>query len=181
MKTWSIALAALLGWAAVAAGDDYFEGFEKHDMYSACRPMYFLVESLNADAERIGLTAKALENAVEARLRAGRMFMPKESGEFELAPYQYLYVNVHVGKRCGGCVFHPWVVSVDLNRVLSETGFGRAGTVVVWSRGILGRGGASDVRSALSGILDEFVAKWLAANEEPYADEEACEVGEAAR
>lgn len=129
---------------------------ENARLYAAGAKMYLVVESLDAEYDReVGLATEAVNNAAESRLRAARLY--------DADAEQFLYVNVNL---VGGA----FSISIKLERRLDDLGYGQGGLATVWHKGSLGtHGGGHDggqfILGSLSRHLDEFIAKYLAANE----------------
>ncbi len=66
------ALLALLGVTATGQ-EDNTTGFQRFQLLNNCAPMRLTVETLNEDAEVIGLTTERLQFAAESRLRSARV------------------------------------------------------------------------------------------------------------
>ena len=120
--------------------------------------MDFVVESLGSEgSERTGLTRKAIENAVEARLRAARLFTP--TAEQLNDKEQYLYINVNI-------IGHAFSVDVRLTRYLNDLGYGFGGFATVWNSGSTGTSNSGNyILGAVSQHLDRFIASYLRVNE----------------
>ena len=65
-------LVALL--ATMAVGPDAASGWERFNLFNACRPMRLVIQDLDDDATEIGLTREMLKAAAESRLRAARLY-----------------------------------------------------------------------------------------------------------
>ena len=63
------------------------------ELFSECRPMHLIVESLPPDALEIGLTVNSIQAAAESRLRSARLY------DSSRAASNYLYINVNVVGR----------------------------------------------------------------------------------
>ncbi len=132
---------------------------EKRKLFARCTPVGLGVENLGKEeAKKIGLTKEAVVNAVESRLRAARLF------ETEILGSQYLYVNVNL-------VGNSFNVQTQLDRFLDDTGYGYSGVVTVWNVGLTGTHGAIGqyVLGVVSEHIDEFLTKYLSANEKACA------------
>ena len=129
---------------------------ERHALLAQCTKMKLFV-FLSAKSEGdLKLEKDAVVNAVESRLRAARLF---EKG----VSTQFLVVTV-LGV---GPAFH---VDVSLERWLPDTGFGNSGVVTVWKTGTVGTSNSGQfILGAVTENLDEFLAKYLRANEEACA------------
>ena len=76
-------------------------------LVTGCAPMNFVVENLREKHTATGLTEKAIENAVEARLRMARSFAPTAAQTNNRE--RYLYVNLNIVGR---------VFSIDVQLVV---------------------------------------------------------------
>ena len=126
-------------------------------LYTACAPMDFVVENLEPEeSQEIGLTDQAIENVVESRLRAARLFAPSEKQDRK----QYLHINVTIVGRA-------FNINVELRRFLDDLGYGVGGVVEVWNAGGTGTHGGNGqyILGIVSRYLDEFIASYLRVNE----------------
>lgn len=147
MPALALAIGVITG-SAIAADEGLSTG---------CAPMDFVVEELNPKgAQRTGLTKKSIENAVESRLRAGRLFAPPE----KQARGQYLQVVVTISGFAFG-------IEVRLNRQLDNLGYGVPGYATVWSAGSVGTHGNDEqyILGSVSRHLDQFLASYLRVND----------------
>ncbi len=62
--------------------------YERFRLWNDCSPVYLLVESLQDDAAKIGLTRDRIETLTRSRLRAARIYTDEIGA--------YLYVNINV-------------------------------------------------------------------------------------
>ena len=150
-----LALASLLAIAAPGQDAGSSPRLERFELFNACRPMALVVESLNDDAGKIGLSKDTLQAAAESRLRAARLY----AEDFEKTYGSYLYVNVNVVGRAVSARVHYQKPVTDEFGVLSLT--------TTWYTGIVGMASdASYIVQVLSQLLDEFLAAFLRVNEE---------------
>ena len=113
-----------------------------------------MVERLNSDARKIGLTRERLETVSELRLRSASLYDPKG--------LSYLYVNVNVVGR-------SFSVSVEYNKWVLDYASGEESWAKTWvkgSTGTHGRIGENYIRSAVSEYIDQFLVEYLRVNEE---------------
>ena len=120
-------------------------------LFSACRPMDLVVESLNDDAKEMGLTKDRLRMAAESRLRSAQLY---SEGQIE-----YLYVNVNVV----GLAF-------SISLVYKKGAFdehGNVGMAATWNAGKTGTHGRNPgfIISGLSELMDKFLVEYLRVNE----------------
>ena len=126
------------------------------ELFTGCAPMDFVVEELDPEDTQTGLTEKSIENAVESRLRAARLFGPREKQNRR----QYLYIRVNT-------VGFAFSIEVELARHLDDLGYGFGGYATVWnviSTGTHG-GDGQYILGIVSKYLDEFIASYLRVNE----------------
>ena len=124
-------------------------------------PMGMSVTITEKQTGDLGLTKETVENAVESRLRAARLFTKDSSSE---GLGQYLNVAITgVGPAFG--------LVLRLKRQLTDTGFDLPGVVSIWETSSVGTHGGDGhyILGALSEYLDEFLAKYLRVNEEACA------------
>ena len=166
----SVLVAVLTLFAAVgldAKADDAEQQYDLNmlaqqlglnEIVSECAQMALSVD-LNGEerADEIGLTREAISNAAEPRLRFAGL----------LAPDLVLDI-LRVRADFVGPAFST---HVSLYRSVPDLGYGRGGFVTVWQTMFLGiHGGSSQfVLFNLSEQLDEFLAKYLRANEKECA------------
>jgi len=127
-------------------------------LFTRCASMDLVIEELDSeDTQRTGLTEKSIENAVESRLRAARLFAP--SGKQNRRQYLYIRVNT---------VGFAFSIEVELARYLDDLGYGFGGSATVWnviSTGMHG-GDGQYILGLVAKYLDEFIASYLRVNEE---------------
>ncbi len=155
MKRPILLLAAALSLCPAApspAGD--VTDLDRFQLWNDCRPMYLVVETLDRDADDIGLTREAIGTAARSRLRAARLY----DGD-AVAPY--LYVNVNVSRSTFG-------LSVEYNKWMSDPASGESGAASTWDRGAIGThgGDAGYILSSVSQIMDIFIDEYLRVNED---------------
>ena len=171
-----LATLALLFRAGGAAGETATEKSERFELFGDCKPIVLFVEGLSADASKIGLTAAALQAAVESRLRAARLYASTlslpESEQEALALWRalrlhrsaltpYLYVNVHVA----GNAFH---VRLGYQKWVHDSLSDLSGRVTTWDTGSTGTHGddASYILSSVSQDMDQFLLEFLRVNDD---------------
>jgi hypothetical protein len=134
------------------------------------REIAVVVESLNEDVIRDGLSAQDIRTYVELRLRqSGIIVVPPES-EATLPGGQYLYINVNAQKRADVLLFYAVNVQVSLhqNAILLRDPAIKVFGASTWSRQVIFSGGPSflreGVRGGLRDLLDQFLNDYLTAN-----------------
>ncbi len=129
---------------------------ERFQLYNACRPLQVVVEDLDDDAKKIGLSEQRVHTAVEARLWAARLY----TKSYQEADWASLYVNINV-------VSSAFNINVKYRKRTTDK-YGEGGRAMTWSTGGTGTHGrdADDVLSGLSEHVDIFLAAYLRANED---------------
>lgn len=131
---------------------DLFEDLTRFQLFTNCGKMDLVVENLSEDAKKIGLTKKAIANAVESRLRSAKLFSKKEP-----ASYLYIYVNV---------IGHAFGTSVAFNKPLYDAYTGMTFPATTWTGGATGTHGSNSgyIMSYISQHIDEFLVDYLRVN-----------------
>ena len=148
----SVALVAL-AVSIPASGETVEEAFSRFLVYNDCGPMRLLVEGVDEDATKIGLTKEALQAAAESRLRAARLY------DRDADPYLYISVNV-VGPAFG--------VGVEFNKYVFDYASEHSFLAATWNSRSAGThgGDAGYLVSSISQHLDIFLVEYLRVNEE---------------
>lgn len=142
---------------------------EEGHLFSRCAPMDLVVKIFHyklpwEDPKSPGfdkserevqlvLTNASMADAAESRLRAARLFEKNAS--------QYLHVKMHRHSVA-------FTYTIGLHRWIEDSGFGRSGTLPVWTVSRLGTGADKSGELAfedLSEQVDSFVAAYLRVNE----------------
>ena len=126
---------------------------DRFQLWNDCRPMGLIVERLNSDSEKIGLTKEAIEVAVRSRLRSARLFSD------DIPKIYYLYINVNVKNRA-------FNISVDYEKPLYDTKSEITQIATTWSKGMVGvhGGDANYILSGVSQKTDQFIDEYLRVN-----------------
>lgn len=122
----------------------------RFELFNNCIPIDILIEKLDRNARKIGLTKKSIQNAVESRLRTARLYNAKG--------WAYLYININVIKPA----FH---VSTSFHKRVRDVMSGHFSNALTWNIGTTGTGSATYILSTLSEHVDEFLAEFLRVNE----------------
>lgn len=144
---------ASMTWAAEKSGCEA-EGRDCFQLYTACRPVWLVVEEPTEDGTRAGLTEAMLVNAGEARLRGARIYTEKMIGE----PYLYTRVTMF-----GGGVG----MDVQLQKATYDVYSKITNYVATWERNRTGTYGENPTGFIMSEVqrgLDEFIANYLRVN-----------------
>ncbi|MCY4131121.1 MAG: hypothetical protein OXF39_00555 [Nitrospira sp.] len=123
-------------------------------LYTNCKRMDLVVETLSPDAAKIGLTRRQIIAAVESRLRSARLYSNDRKGV-------YLYVNVTVI----GSAFN---IFLSFSKTLHDPISTLDNFAETWKRGSTGthgRSGAAYIVSSVSLLIDEFLVEYLRVNE----------------
>lgn len=124
-----------------------------------------LVEYMQPQAERLGLTRDQIRTDVELRLRkAGiKVLTEKEYSEVPGQPWLYVNINTAMGTLPGICAYS---IKVDLEETVTlANGFKTRSAI--WNIGYVGLIGirkTNYIRNPLSDLIDEFINDYLAAN-----------------
>lgn len=127
------------------------------DLFNLCPPeerMDLVVEMLDEDAKKGGLTEEQVQNAAESRLRAAGLYDPNVAA--------YLYVNITAGPPETGSNHFPFYsIQVRYLRGLYDLRLFSRGLATTWWTGSAGQGGSGSILSALSRHLDKFLVEHL--------------------
>lgn len=145
-------------------------------LWTGCRPVFQLIEGLDAEEMKTGLTEERIQIAIESRLRGARIFADYDSPEdaAEAAAEAYadsgssgdaigvFYVNVTADND------KNFFVSVEFWLTMGRTikGENKSGVVTTWDRGVLGRGNDSCILQTIAELTDEFITEYLRVNDE---------------
>ena len=161
MKT--LAATILTGFVLAANAGDSAQSVEDDRLYTGCAKLGLIVAALPGPADEVGLSHRAVQDAVESRLRSARIYA------YDPTPTNFLFVNLNI--LDGNTAFS---VSASLRRWLPDTGFGRGGFVTLWESEALGtHGDAQYVLGWLAQIMDRFLVAYLRANEAACSTMEA--------
>ena len=116
--------------------------------------MQLVIENLNSDAKKLGVTSKALQATVESRLRSARLYASERLKS-------YLYVSVTVS----GSAFS---VRLEYSKVLYDPLSGNSYFAMTWGTGATGihGGNAGYIQSEISQSVDYFLLEFLRVNED---------------
>ena len=140
-------LMLVVPWQSDAGAWDEFR------LGNKCQPIGLIVESIDGDGAKMGLTQEDITTTVRSRLRAARIYRDLE----DRVPY--LYVNILV-------VETAFNISLEFNKWLSDPISGREQFGTTWDKSVTGRtSGADYVLSSLSRRMDQFIDEYLRVNE----------------
>jgi hypothetical protein len=143
--------------------DDYSERSSLYGLPG----VYVLVESLNLDMEKDGLTKDQLRMEVESQLRnAGIRVLTREE-KLKTAGNPQLYVNVNLLKSSSPFAC-PYSVEISLEQEVVLVRKPNMRTVATtWSQGSVGIVGIANlrtIRETVRGGVDHFIHEYVAAN-----------------
>ena len=126
-------------------------------LFNGCASVGLVIEKMQADAAKIGLTAEDIQAAVESRLRSARIYTDDALVTFT-GGWLYLSINVmkqffDIGLSFNKKVFDP-LTEVTL-------------PAITWRIDTVGTHGmdAGFILSSLSGFVDRFLVEYLRVNE----------------
>ena len=175
MRSGATAFAVLLMALSCLAQPDSTETVKekvkKFELYNGCLPMVLIVEELPPDAEEIGLSKEAVQNALESRLRAARLYITPENTRITYARAKLrfpdmgwsaasLYARVFV-------VRNAFSISLKYRKSLFDKRISVYSEAITWERGTLGISGKNTglILNSLTELTDEFLAEYLRVNE----------------
>ena len=122
-------------------------------LFTECKPVDIIVESLNPIAPKIGLSKEAMKYAAESRLRAARIYRKDAD--------PYLYINLNTAEP------NVFNLSLSLNKRLYDSASRHHFHGITWSVGLVGRHGGdmSFIMSSIQSKLDQFITEFLRVNE----------------
>ena len=146
---------------------DALEDFGKHSSLYGLPGVYVLVEGLNVDMEKDGLTKDQLRKDVESQLRnAGIMILTREE-KFKTAGNPQLYVNINLLKSSSPFAY-AYSVEVNLEQEVALVRKPNMRTVATtWSQGSVGIVGISNlkaIRETVRSRVDHFIHDYFVAN-----------------
>ncbi len=127
-----------------------------------------LVEDLNPEVERSGLTKAGLQKEVEGWLRAAgiRILSEGEAAQVPGDPYLYLNLNISLPKReeepCAYSIDIGLIQNVTLIRNPRETTYG-----ITWSSGgvgLIGKKSLPQLKESVEDIVNIFIKAYFSVN-----------------
>lgn len=139
------------------------------DTLQGLKGIYVLVESVDDDVERLGLTRNQLQADAELRLRKAGIRVPPKSQSFE-DDIGTLIITVSTHAESTG--LHAFDVAVDVSEgvLLARSPLKRAWARTYFVTGMVGLVGAErlqDVRNIVNDKVDYFINDYLAMNPKP--------------
>ena len=155
---WTAVLAALAAIGPAGAQDSgktiQQEIAEQLDLFSLCSPggrMDVVVDDIPEHAARAGLTADAIREAVEGRLRRARLLDPNAE--------PLLHAEIVLGEPQEEHIPFYSIEVRYLRDVLAER-VGLAALAETWSAGGAGQGDAASFLDHLGSYVDAFIAEY---------------------
>ena len=136
-----------------AVGDASESPRERFRLFSDCSPMQLVIDTLDSNEKKIGLTDEAIQAAVESRLRSARLYTSDKSKPF-------FYVKVHV-------IGNAFSIRLFYYKSVYDPLSGNGAYAPTWNSGVTGThgGDAGYIRSAISELMDQFLVQFLRVNE----------------
>ena len=136
-----------------ASGNDAKDALDHFRFFTRCAPVQLVIESVDSDAEKIGLTDEDIQVALESRFRSARIYTDAETNN-------WLSINILVD----GNAFN---IILQFNKLVFDPITQNSGFAVTWSTGAAGTHGsdAGFILSSLSGHIDRFLVGYLRVNE----------------
>ena len=130
-------------------------------LFNDCRPMMFLFDDsdLDDDDKRLGLTDEAMKSVGARRLQEAGLFSPSQA-LVDLPEIMSSQLVAQISREAPA--IH---VSLSFSKRVTDE-FGTVGQAVTWRQGATGTifSDASVATSALTQILDRFIAKFMRVN-----------------
>jgi hypothetical protein len=169
MKTpWLAALTLMLAVVSPALAQDIQS---ERETLVGLAGVKVVVEKIDPDAERDGLTRSALLTDVELKLRQVGIPVLSEMDWKGTPGWPYLYLEVGFLRNVSAppLVLYAFHISLHLNQeVRLERNLKIGGIAATWqARGMVGTTGPNDlrkVRETVRDMVDEFINAYLAAN-----------------
>ena len=124
-----------------------------------------LVEDMNPQAERLGLTTAEIQTDVELRLRKAGIRVLTEKESAEMPGIHILYVRVNTNIKSGSALCAVNISVVLKEDVTLETGFPTVGTI--WNTEAVGSVETDNIRKirgSVGDLVDRFINDYLEAN-----------------
>ena len=148
-------IAAALVILALPASAQLNGEWMQPNLATGCVPVGLDIEVLG-DAEGDENLQRVLRNATESRLRSARLYADDGWDNHRQSLDLHLTILGPVSKY-----------DAYLYRFIWDTGYGQAGTVLVWAMGSIGvHGDESHHHTSISSIVDAFIIEYLRTNPE---------------
>ena len=147
-----MAASLALSFLTTAAVGEATAASDRFRLFADCGPMGLVVEELNEDATKIGLTKESIQAAAESRLRSARLY--NTNGD------PYLSIQVNVAGR-------GFSVRLEFRKWVSDPLSGEEAYAATWKNGATGiaASGSGFILSTISQYLDRFLVEFLRVNE----------------
>ena len=126
--------------------------------------LFVLVEIVDPEIEKDGLTREEIQRDTEQRLRKAGIRVLSKSEWLRTKEGAYLYVNINARKSGYGVYING--LSLELvQKVLLVRNPKTEVFAATWSRQLLGQGGYLDrIRYSVQDVVDLFINSWAQAN-----------------
>lgn len=122
-----------------------------------------LVENIDPDTERDGLTELQIQNDAELKLRMAGIKVLTDMERLETKAQAYVYIRANILKLDRGSYVYNVDVSVEQPAFLKKDQ--SFATVSTWSKGNIGiTPDLEDIRSEIKNRVDNFLNAWLSVN-----------------
>lgn len=133
--------------------------YEKWKVLQGLRNVWVLVESLDSDATRLGITKQRLQTLTELKLRQNGLQILSEQEYRNSSTSTYIYIRLTVLPNVPA-----FNCEVQLNEIIRLERRSDRTFATTWEAGGMGYGTASDIERALKEHLDRFCNDYLRAN-----------------
>ena len=150
------------------AGSWAYDGKQTHATLRGLQGVNVLIEALEPDVERVGLTKQQLQTDVELRLRQAGIHVLTREERLEMPGSPYLYINVNIILRSEGLA--AFNIDVELRQEAFLATDSSLATVSTWSvgqTGSVGRLRLSDIRNNVRDYVDQFINAYLSVHPQP--------------
>lgn len=172
-RTFTVTLSFCFWLALIfsASAQTFLDG--QRESLRGLKGVELVMEVINPEAERKGLTRSQLQTDVELRLRKAGIKVLTRQERLKTPGYPFLYVNVSTVKTpetLGGLLggLYGYSISVELReKVILARNRSIETYAATWSKGVVGTVGADKLRSVREGVgdlVDEFINDYLAMN-----------------
>ncbi|MCP4666476.1 MAG: hypothetical protein GY849_08910 [Deltaproteobacteria bacterium] len=156
---WLVGALSFLYWAApLFALDDELLSLQ------GLKGLYVVVEELNPEIEKDGLTPEHIQKDAAQRLRQAGMKVLTKIEWMKKKEGPYLYINLNARKNPYGVYMHA--ISIELvQKVLLMRNPKVEVFATTWSKQLLGQGGyLARIRYSIQDVVDLFLNAWAKAN-----------------
>jgi hypothetical protein len=164
-----IGLAVLWGMIGLSGGGSWALDSERtRATLRGVQRVEVVVERLEPDVERAGLTQQQLQIDVELQLRKAGIRVLTQREALAVPGQPYLYINANVVPRSGELTAYS--ISVELEQLASLETNGSLAIASTWSAGSTGSVGSERldfIRGRIKDRVDEFINAYLSVHPRP--------------